>query len=571
MRALEHRLAERWPGWFRGRPARWVGPLARQLARLAHLDRVQAFLDQHGHLRGHAFVEAAMEHLQLRYLSDPLERERIPETGPALVVANHPCGALDALVLLHLVGTVRRDVRILANDLLLALEPLSDLLLPLRILGGQPDRASLGAVSAALASGACVIVFPAGEVSRLGLGGVRDGRWRRGFVRFAREAGAPVVPVRVQARNSALFYGASALYKPAGTVLLARELFARRGRPVTLRIGRPMRLPDAGAPGPVLASVRRALQAIGTRREARPDPAEPLAHAVERRLLLAELAKLPKLGQTPDGKRIHAGPLAADSPLLREIGRLRELTFRAVGEGTGRRLDTDRFDTWYDHIVLWDAETLEIAGAYRVAPAARVLAGHGLEGLYTASLFDYAEEQLPRLAQGMELGRSFVTPRYWGSRSLDWLWLGIGAYLRTRPEIRYLFGPVTLSASLPLAAREQLVAYYQHYFGADGAPASALRPFGYVAAPPAFQTLDAEEAFKLLKANLAGLGARVPTLYRQYTELCEPGGVRFLAFSVDPDFNNAVDGLIELDLTRIRPAKRQRYLGDAAARPEVAA
>jgi hypothetical protein len=153
-----------------------------------------------------------------------------------------------------------------------------------------------------------------------------------------------------------------------------------------------------------------------------------------------------------------------------------------------------------------------------------------------------------------------VAPAYQGTRSLDYLWLGIGAYVRAHPGVRYLFGPVTVSAEMPIAAREQLVAYYQRYFGCRRSDVAARRPFRFLAAPPAFSDMDPETAFRVLKANLGALGARVPTLYKQYTELCEPGGARFLAFGVDPAFNNAVDGLVELDLAQVRPRKRQRYL-----------
>jgi len=198
-----------------------------------------------------------------------------------------------------------------------------------------------------------------------------------------------------------------------------------------------------------------------------------------------------------------------------------------------------------------------------VARAAQVLARYGLAGLYTASLFRYSERAVPRIAQGLELGRSFVAPEYWGSRSLDYLWQGIGAYLRRHPDVRYLFGAVSISAALPVAAREQLVAYYQRYYGSDDAAAASLRPFRYFAAPPSFGELDAATAFGVLKANLAAHGVSVPVLYKQYTELCEPGGARFLAFGVDPDFGDAVDGLIEVDLERIRPKKRERYLAPA--------
>jgi hypothetical protein len=171
----------------------------------------------------------------------------------------------------------------------------------------------------------------------------------------------------------------------------------------------------------------------------------------------------------------------------------------------------------------------------------------------------------------LELGRSFVVPDYWGSRSLDYLWQGIGAYLRRHPQVRYLFGAVSISAALPQAAREQLVAYYSRYHGTDsgedGALAASLRPFRFFAAPPDFGGVDAETAFRVLKANLAAHGATVPVLYKQYTELCEPGGARFLAFGVDPAFSDSIDGLIEVDLQRIQPRKRRRYLqaNEAAA------
>ena len=156
-----------------------------------------------------------------------------------------------------------------------------------------------------------------------------------------------------------------------------------------------------------------------------------------------------------------------------------------------------------------------------------------------------------------------MVPDYWGSRSLDYLWQGIGAYLQCRPGIRYLFGAVSISAALPRDAREQLVAYYQRYYSGTAGLAESNRPFQYFAAPPSFGELDAGAAFDVLKANLAALGTGVPTLYRQYIDLCEPGGARFLAFGVDPDFSDSIDGLIEVDLCAIRPNKRKRYLRDA--------
>ena len=565
MQELEQRLQQRFPDWFRGRRGHLARPLLRGVGRWSRLDRVEAFLRHNAALRGFDFVAAGLDFLDGRYQVDPAELGRIPASGRLLIVANHPSGALDALALLDAVGRVRRDVRIVANDLLGAIAPLQDLLLPVRMLGGKVQRASLQAVEQALAAEQCVIVFPAGEVSRLSLQGIRDGRWQRGFVRFARAAAAPVLPVRVQARNSALFYGASTLFKPAGTALLAREMFARRGRPLRLRIGAPMTLAE-GDTGAQLKAVRQALYSLGRGSAATgpvPSGPEPLAAPMAPAQVARALAAASVLGQTGDGKQILLARCGADCPLLLELGRLRELTFRQVGEGTGRSRDLDDFDLRYEHIVIWDGAAQRIAGAYRIMRGAQALARDGLAGLYSAGLFRYADDAIPRIAEGLELGRSFVVPDYWGSRSLDYLWQGIGAYLQCRPGIRYLFGAVSISAALPREAREQLVAYYQRYYGARTGLAESNRPFQYFAAPPDFGELDAAAAFDVLKANLAALGTGVPTLYRQYTDLCEPGGARFLAFGVDPDFSDSIDGLIEVDMQAIRPNKRKRYLRPA--------
>lgn len=572
---LEQRLQQRFPHWFRGRRASIARPLLRGIERWSRLDVVDGFIKANRHLSGFAFVSAALEFLGARYEVDAEALARIPERGPLLIVANHPSGALDALALLDAVGKARRDVRIIANDFLSALDNIEDLLLPVRILGGRPAPHSLRAVDAALANGECVIMFPAGEVSRLGPRGVRDTRWRRGFLRFARACDAPVLPVRIQARNSALFYGASALFKPAGTALLAREMFARRARRIVLRVGHLRRIPGDADGEAVLKAIRRDLYAIGTRHERpaaeRVSGPEPITGAVAPALVMAGIAGMHLLGETGDGKQIRVGRLSADAPLLREIGRLRELTFRAVGEGTGRAIDVDAWDSWYEHIVLWDAPAARIAGAYRIARGAPVLAAHGIRGLYTASLFDYADDAVARIAQGVELGRSFVVPDYWGGRSIDYLWQGIGAYLRAHPKVRYLFGAVSISAAMPVAARQQIAAHYAHYYGGAAGEVVSKRPFAYHAALPRDAAMDADTAFRVMKANLDALGAQVPMLYKQYTDLCEPGGARFLAFGVDPDFSDAVDGLIEVDIARMRPKKRQRYLGEAPHTAEAVA
>ena len=186
MQKFEQQLQQRFPHWFRGRRATLAKPLLRAIGRWSKFDAISGHLEANGHLRDFEFVGSSLEFLQARYVVDTVELRRIPASGRLLIVANHPSGALDALALLDAVGQVRRDVKIIANDLLSSLEPLSGLLLPIRIVGGKPGSDSLRAVEDALREERCVVIFPAGEVARLGLRGVSDGRWRRGFLRFAR-------------------------------------------------------------------------------------------------------------------------------------------------------------------------------------------------------------------------------------------------------------------------------------------------------------------------------------------------------------------------------------------------
>ncbi|MDH5834629.1 lysophospholipid acyltransferase family protein [Luteimonas kalidii] len=568
MPPIEHRLQQRWPHWFRGRRGAMARPLLRGMVRWSRLDAIDAFMEAHVHLRGLDFVTAALRFLGTGSHIAPDDLARIPARGRLVIVANHPSGALDALALLDAVGRVRSDVRIVANDVLAAIEPLSGLLLPVRVFGGRARADSLQAIEAALQREQCVIVFPSGEVSRWSLRGVRDGHWRRGCLHFARRTGAPVLPVRVVARNSALFYGASALFRPAGTALLVREMFARRGHPVQLHVGQPIRLPASGDARQQLREVRRALYRLG---EAAPRVRmAPLPAPLPTPRLRLAIAATESIGTTSEGRQLRLARCTPGSPLLLEIGRLRERAFRSVGEGTGRARDIDRHDPDYEHLLAWDAAAGRIAGAYRIARCTQVLARRGVGGLYTATLFDYADAMHPRLARGVELGRSFVDPDYRGGRSLDLLWQGIGAYVRRHPELRYLYGAVSISAALPPQATVRIVDHYRRHHGTGAEVLAIARRPWCGAAPPACPGEDAAASFARLQRDLAAMGVVVPVLYRQYTALCEPGGVRFLAFGVDPDFCDSIDGLVEVDLQRLRLAKGARYLGPRPL-PEMAA
>jgi putative hemolysin len=566
--SVEHVVAERFPEFPQRNPTlhKTVVALLRQLFRESEFQR---FAERYPHLAGFDFVEQVLDHFGFGVTVSERERERIPAWGRVVIIANHPIGSLDGLALLSLVGSVRRDVKVVANDVLAVIEPLRSLLLPVDNMRARTARENIRAIEQHLSNDGAIIIFPAGEVSRMGATGVRDGRWRNGFLRFAEKSQAPILPVFVDARNSMLFYSLSLLARPLSTLWLVREMFKHNNRSVRVRIGHAIDYDTYHAlpldPRAKVKRFRRHLYKIGKNRgEGCFVPAtQAIAHPEQRAALRSEIRACPLLGTTRDGMAIHLYRFSTDSAVMREIGRLREVSFRAVGEGSGLRRDIDRFDRDYDHIVLWDDEALELVGAYRLrrtGPDITVI-----DDCYSSKLFDYVQEDdaaRDYLASGVELGRSFVQPRYWGRRSLDLLWHGIGAYLKQFPEVRYLFGPVSISNRLPSVARDLLVSFYRHYF-------PAVTPWARARLPHRLQQPELarrwvgksySEAFIELKAELASLDVAVPTLYKQYSELCEEGGVQFVDFNIDPDFSDCIDGLVLVDLMKMKEKKRQRYL-----------
>lgn len=574
MISVERSFHDKFPRLAEGRARSLAQPVVALLRRIACEERINAALREIGGSAGFGFVDRVLEQLQVGYSVANTDRENIPVEGRVVIVANHPLGALDALALIHLVGSVRRDVKVLANDVLLQLGPLASLLLPLPVFGAGSALGGVREAYRALEREQALIVFPSGEVSRMRADGVRDAGWSPGFARLALKTSAPVLPVHIAARNSPMFYGLSMLARPLASLLLAREMFGAARTRIGFQVGglvpAAVLAGLAREPGQIARHMRRHVYRLPRRRPAAFPTSTAVAHPepaidVRRALRAAEA-----LGQTRDGKQIFLLEGRADCPALREIGRLRELAFRRVGEGTGARRDLDRHDLHYRHLVLWDDQALAIAGAYRLGEAGPILRERGIEGLYSASLFDFAPAALPLLSRSVELGRSFVPPAYQGSRSLDLLWQGIGAYLRARPDIAHLFGPVSLSAALPLEAREWIVHYHAHYFGSPDCsddPQGLVRarnPFVISSqvvreAQAAWSGRSREEGMDALRRRLDALGARLPVLYRQYADLCEPAGVRFLAFGVDPAFGGCVDGLVRLDLDHLRATKRARY------------
>lgn len=538
---------------------------------LLHEKSINRFMELNEQKNGLEFINAALEYLNVSYKTIHHQIENIPAMGKVIIVANHPLGALDALCLIQMVCSVRQDkkVKIVANKMLGSIPQLKEFLIGVDNINDKLSRYALRQIDNALQAEEVVIFFPSGEVSRAGFFGVKEGSWKGGFIKFAKRNSTPILPIYIKAKNSFLFYAASWVYKPLGALLLSHEMFAARNRVFDFTIGKLVSdkaISDLNVPEKRHARLfRKHLLRMAKGKKGIYPTECSIAHPMSRQEIRSELRKGEQIGTTSDNKQIYLIEHENAPNIINEIGRLREYSFRKVGEGSGRARDIDAYDRYYHHLVLWDDEALEIAGAYRIGECGWILSWLGKEGLYMSDLCDMHDSFDNILEDAIELGRSFVQPKYWGSRALDYLWQGIGAYLSHNPQIKYMMGPVSISGSFPKHAQEALVYFYTLYFGSSHTMVKAKSPYrlsDYVQAEftALFSGEDYNEDFRRLKDYLKSFDVSVPTLYKQYSELCEEGGVEFMDFGIDTDFNNCIDGYILVDISKIKEAKRQRYI-----------
>lgn len=568
---IENTIQEKFPS-FEGTSSWIKKPTLGLLRKITHEEEINQFLHENQDLKDFSFIEQVLDYFNFSYSITHRDRNNIPATGRVVIVANHPLGALDGLALLKLVGEIRRDVKIIVNDILMNFNAVENLLLPVDNLSKSTRKSSITNIINSLNNDEAVIVFPAGEVSRIRPNGVRDGKWTSGFLSFAKKTNSPILPMHVSARNSSLFYGSSMVYKPLAGMLLAHEIFNKASKTISIRVGQ--LIPNQQIEQlPLVKKEKAKLLRRHLYRMAKGKPPlfiteQTVSHPQERRDIKKELQQAELLGETTDGKKIYLFDYQPESAVLHEIGRLREVTFRQVGEGTGKKCDLDRYDRDYRHLILWDEQELEIAGAYRLAEVKSIMKQEDSRGIYSNELFNYdVDKMAPYFEQGIELGRSFVSPKYWGKRSLDYLWYGIGAYLKRYPDIRYMFGPVSLSHSYPDLAKAIIVSFYQHYFQDNEQLATARVPYkmdqnSAEVIKNVVTGLDYKADFKRMREQLTHMNVTIPTLYKQYADLCDQGGVRFIDFNIDADFGHCIDGLVMVDLHYLKAAKRKRYLGE---------
>lgn len=544
--------------WYSDAPSSPSRKLASAtLKKICCEQRLQQFGRLYPHLGGLDFIRQVFAYFDFRYDLNPLELERIPREGPLVIVANHPLGSLDGLALIDMVARVRRDVKAVASQLLWNIEPLRGYLLPVDNFNGRTRRGDVEGIYRHLYSGGAILVFPAGEVSRLTPQGVRDGRWNPGFARFADKTSAPILPVQVRGRNSLWFYGLSMVNKPLSTLWLIREMFKQTRRSIDIRIGSPVEAehfrqwplaPRAQARlwRKHVYRLHKSPRPLGPEIIAPAEPAEGVARVLDDCVTLVEQGNF----------AVKLYRQRADCTVMRELARIREIAFRAVGEGTGQSRDWDAFDAHYDHLLLWDTAHQRIAGAYRLAKTD----GLEPEQIYSGTLFNYPHPPQECLPASAELGRSFLLPDYWRGRGLDLLWCGIGQWI-ARNRVRYLFGPVSMPGNFSARAKSAIVRYFLHHFATENPLGDARLPFAEAREDLPQLRGDAGEDMVQLKQVLKEEGVMLPPLFKKYTAVTKPGGTSFHAFNVDPDFCDSVDGLVVVDLEQVDPKFAKRYLG----------
>lgn len=525
------------------------------------------------------------------------EREavRIPATGPLMVVANHPFGAIEGLILARLLLEVRSDVKIMANYLVDCIPELRDLFIPVDPFGHRSAKEKnvrgLREALRWIRNGKTVAVFPAGAVSHLHVRKrtVTDPPWSPTVARLIRKAECPVLPVYFQGCNSVFFQVMGLLHPRLRTVMLPHEVTNKGGKPITVRIGRTVsfeKLAPMKSDAWMMEYLRLKTYALGVRTagaDARFEDSSPRRRAhqgsgvpkpiggpVEAGELVSEVDRLgcDRLLLESGAYQVFHAEAQRIPRLLQEIGRLREVTFREAGEGTGKAIDLDGFDRHYRHLFVWNRERRELVGAYRLGLTDHILQRFGKNGLYTSTLFTFKRPLLDLLNPALELGRSFVRPEYQRSYSpMLLLWKGIGHFVAQHPRYHLLFGPVSINSEYHALSRHLMMTFLRTHRSLPRLSrfvrAKNLRRI----APPlpwdsrrVCRALSDLEELAALISDIEATQTGLPILLKQYLKL----GGRVLGFNVDPRFSNVLDALILVDLTQAKPEWLARYMGKEA-------
>jgi putative hemolysin len=560
------------------------------LMKVLKISTINKFYIRNKHLQGIEFLDSILDEFQIKFEIPEEDLKRLPKDGAYITVSNHPLGGIDGILLLKLMLEQRSDFKIIANFLLHRIEPMIPYIMPVNPFEDRKDaKSSIAGFKNALLhlrKGSPLGVFPAGEVSTY-----RDGKlvvdrpWEESAMKLVKKAEVPVVPIYFHAKNSRLFYKLSKISDTFRTAKLPSEVLTQKRRIIKVRIGKPISVADQKEH----ASLEDFSEFLRKKTYMLSNSFEDKSKILDNISSSLKTPKIPKRIVTPidtnvmidevDALRIldcrllksknyevflaEAGKIPN---ILREIGRLREITFREVGEGTNEAIDLDTFDTYYHHMFLWDNEKKLIAGAYRMGLGSKIFEKHGIDGFYLQDLFRFEPELHKMMSESIEMGRAFIIKEYQQkTMPLFLLWKGIVHITLRFPEHKFLIGGVSISNQFSNFSKSLMIEFMKsHYY--DPYLAQYVHPKKEFKVK--LKDADKDFVFDETEADLNKFdkiideiepGAlRLPVLLKKYIKQ----NARLIAFNVDPLFNNAVDGLMyikiaDLPESTVRPVMEE--------------
>jgi putative hemolysin len=543
------------------------GWLLMKVLRISQLNRIY---DRNKHLSNLDFLNAILDEFQIKFEIPEEDLKRLPKDGAYITISNHPLGGIDGILLLKLMVEREPNFKIIANFLLHRIEPLKPYVMPVNPFEGHKDAKSsvIGIKDTLrhLSDGKPLGIFPAGEVSTYQDGQlIVDREWEDGAIKVIRKAQVPVVPVYFHAKNSRLFYFLSKINDTFRTAKLPSELFSQKDRIIKVRIGKPISVAEQNE-HPTLEEYSEFLRkktymlsnAFAKESHFLPTPTlkipkspKQITAPVSQEKMLREIETLRK-----DGSRMLQSKnyevFFTEAPkipnILHEIGRLREVTFREVGEGTNESIDIDQYDKYYHHMFLWDDEQRCIAGAYRMGLGSEIFPKYGINGFYLHELFRFEPELFDMMAKSIEMGRAFITRDYQQKpMPLFLLWKGIVHTTLRYPEHRFLIGGVSISDQFSDFSKSLMIEFMKsHYYDPYVAQYVWPKKEYKVKLKDADKDFVFEEAeadlnkFDKIIDEIEPGSLRLPVLIKKYIKQ----NARVVAFNVDPLFNNSVDGLM---------------------------
>lgn len=518
-----------------------------------------------------AFLDRLIEAIGITIELNEDDLQKIPKEGPFITISNHPFGGLEGIILIKLLAKIRPDYKVMANFLLKKIVPVEDYFLAVNPSEDKRNTFGTSGLKEALRhlnEGKPLGLFPAGEVSayQAESNNVEDKEWSPTVLKMIKKANIPVIPIYFKGSNSLLFQLLGLIHPMLRTVKLPSELLNKKNRVIKLRIGNPIPTDIQNSFTDIVQYgkfLRAKTYLLGSSLEVKKfflksqeaeKNIEPVAPEVDPAVLLKEVQNITEdyLLFTMKNYSIFCAPTLKIPNVLNEIGRLREITFRAVGEGTNRSIDLDEFDLYYCHLFIWDNEANRIVGAYRVGKGKDIIDRYGIKGFYINTLFKIRKDVLPVLYESIELGRSFIVEEYQRKPlPLFMLWKGILYFLIKNPEYRYLIGPVTISGKYTSVSKELIMKFiirnhWDHELAQYISPRSKYRV--ETNDPDVEVMLDASGSNIAMLDKMIGdiepSSDKLPVLLKKYISL----NGRIVSFNIDPKFNMCLDGLLILDL-----------------------